>query len=52
MSFPNISSLDTSSLDGIEHLGKFISNMQQSSGAIPSNNDGTHDPWDHLEAVI
>ena len=52
MSFPNISSLDTSSLDGIEHLGKFISNMQQSSGAIPSNSDGSHDPWDHLEAVM
>ena len=52
MSFPNISSLDTSSLNGLEHLGKFISNMQQSSGAIPSNSDGSHDPWDHLEAVM
>ena len=26
--------------------------MQLLSGAIPSNKNGTHDPWDHLEAVM
>ena len=52
MSFPHLSTIDTTSLDGIVHLGDFISNMQQNSGAIPSNSDGSHDPWDHLEAVM
>jgi len=52
MSFPHLSTLDTTSLEGMAHLGVFISSMQKNSGAIPSNKDGSHDPWDHLEAVM
>ena len=52
MSFPHLSTLDTSSLEGMAHLGVFISSMQKKSGAIPSNKNGSHDPWDHLEAVM
>ena len=33
-------------------LGEFILSKQASDGSIPSNEDGTHDPWDHLEAVM
>ena len=40
------------SLDGLNHLGKFLVDVQFLSGAIPSNQDGSHDPWDHLEAVM
>ena len=52
MTFPNSSSIDPTSLDGIKHLGEFITRLQFGSGAIPSNKDGSHDPWDHLEAVM
>jgi hypothetical protein len=52
MTFPNTSRIDTTSLDGMNHLGSFISHLQFASGAIPSNKDGSHDPWDHLEAVM
>ena len=48
--FPNISHIDPNSLDGLNHLGKFLVDVQFLSGAIPSNQDGSHDPWDHLEA--
>ena len=50
--FPNTSDIDPSSLDGLCHLGKFLEETQLLSGAIPSNQDGSHDPWDHLEAVM
>ena len=50
--FPNTSNIDPSSLDGLNHLGKFLEDSQLLSGAIPSNQDGSHDPWDHLEAVM
>ena len=50
--FPNTSHIDPSSLDGLNHLGKFLDDVQFLSGAIPSNHDGSHDPWDHLEAVM
>ena len=50
--FPNISHIDPSSLGGLNHLGKFLKDVQLLSGAIPSNKDGSHDPWDHLEAVM
>ena len=50
--FPNSSPIDPSSLDGLGHLGKFLEDTQFLSGAIPSNQDGSHDPWDHLEAVM
>jgi hypothetical protein len=52
MTFPHISKTDTTELAGMKHLGSFISNLQFKSGAIPSNQDGSHDPWDHLEAVM
>ena len=50
--FPNISFIKPDSLDGLNHLGKFLDEIQLLSGAIPSNQDGSHDPWDHLEAVM
>ena len=50
--FPNTSQINPSSLDGLNHLGKFLDHVQFLSGAIPSNQDGSHDPWDHLEAVM
>ena len=52
MTFPNSSNINPASLNGIQHLGNFISDIQYNSGAIPSNKDGSHDPWDHLEAVM
>jgi hypothetical protein len=52
MTFPYLSKIDTTSLQGMMHLGNFISDLQFSSGAIPSNQNGSHDPWDHLEAVM
>ena len=50
--FPNLSYIDPNSLSGLELLGKFLEDTQLVSGAIPSNQDGSHDPWDHLEAVM
>jgi len=50
--FPNTSHIDPSSLDGLNHLGEFLDDSQFLSGAIPCNQDGSHDPWDHLEAVM
>ena len=52
MTLPNLSKIDPSTLEGMRHLGKFISTIQLTSGAIPSNKNGSHDPWDHLEAVM
>jgi hypothetical protein len=52
MTFPHTSKIDTTSLAGINHLGTFIADLQLKSGAIPSNKDGSLDPWDHLEAVM
>jgi hypothetical protein len=50
--FPNTSQINPNSLDGLNHLGEFLDHVQFLSGAIPSNQDGSHDPWDHLEAVM
>ena len=50
--FPNLSNIDATSLAGLEHLGKFLKDTQLVSGAIPSNQDSSHDPWDHLESVM
>ena len=50
--FPNASLIDPSSLFGLRHIGDFIERTQLPSGAIPSNLDNSHDPWDHLEAVM
>jgi hypothetical protein len=52
MTFSSPSKIDTTSLSGMNHLGDFISHLQLNSGAIPSNKNGSHDPWDHLEAVM
>ena len=35
-----------------ENLGKYISIIQQKSGAIPSYEDGSHDPCDHIESIM
>lgn len=32
--------------------GAYIKSIQYKSGAIPSNEDGTHDPWDHIESIM
>ena len=32
--------------------GSYIKSIQYKSGAIPSNEDGTHDPWDHIESIM
>tara|TARA_B100001027_G_scaffold22299_1_gene13141 strand:+ start:3385 stop:4428 length:1044 start_codon:yes stop_codon:yes gene_type:complete len=49
---PNVSLISPNSISGLDHLGKFLERIQLSSGAIPSNKNNTHDPWDHLEAVM
>jgi len=49
---PNPSAIDSTSLSGLNHLGQFLKNTQLNSGAIPSNKNKSHDPWDHLEAVM
>ena len=33
-------------------IAKSIKSTQLDSGAIPSNADLTHDPWDHIEAIM
>ena len=35
-----------------QNLGKYIKIIQHKSGAIPSNEDGSHDPWDHIESIM
>ena len=50
--FPNSSVIDPTSLSGLDHLGQFLKISQLNSGAIPSNKNGSHDPWDHLEAAM
>ena len=35
-----------------QNLGKNIKIIQHKSGAIPSNEDGSHDPWDHIESIM
>ena len=35
-----------------ENIAKFIKSIQLKSGAIPSNDDGSHDPWDHIESIM
>ena len=33
-------------------IANFIRQNQLVSGAIPSNEDGSHDPWDHIESIM
>ena len=35
-----------------ENIAKFIKSIQLESGVIPSNDDGSHDPWDHIESIM
>ncbi|MBD62780.1 MAG: prenyltransferase [Gammaproteobacteria bacterium] len=49
---PNISFIKPNSLSGLDHLGKFLGDIQLFSGAMPCNKDSSHDPWDHLEAIM
>ena len=35
-----------------ESLGNYLRSIQLESGAIPSNKDGSHDPWDHIESIM
>jgi len=35
-----------------DQIGKYIKSIQLESGAIPSNDDGSHDPWDHIESIM
>ena len=35
-----------------KNLGRYIKSMQYESGAIPSDDDGFHDPWDHMESIM
>ena len=34
------------------NMALYIKSVQLKSGAIPSNCDGSHDPWDHIESII
>ena len=47
-----ISSLDDLDASFFMDLGKYIKHMQTESGVIPSNVDGSHDPWDHIESIM
>ena len=33
-------------------IAKSIRKIQLKSGAIPSNKDNSHDPWDHIESIM
>ena len=49
--FPNMSTL-IEFLGSLNHLGEFLDDIQLFSGAIPSNQDGSRSPWDHLEGSM
>ena len=34
------------------NTGRYIKSLQLESGSIPSNEDGSHDPWDHIESIM
>ena len=36
----------------LENIGKYIESIQLESGAIPSDDDMCHDPWDHIESIM
>jgi uncharacterized protein (DUF608 family) len=33
-------------------IGKYIKSTQLKSGAIPSDDNQNHDPWDHIESIL
>lgn len=47
----NFSYIDFSK-ENFDKCGFFVKSLQLKSGAIPSNQDGTHDPWDHIESIM
>tara|TARA_B100001109_G_scaffold43776_1_gene34969 strand:+ start:448 stop:1518 length:1071 start_codon:yes stop_codon:yes gene_type:complete len=38
--------------DFFTEIASYIESIQLKSGAIPSNEDGSHDPWDHIESIM
>ena len=34
------------------NIGQYIKSIQLESGAIPSDEDKNHDPWDHIESIM
>ena len=34
------------------NIGKYIKSTQLKSGAIPSDDNQNHDPWDHIESIL
>lgn len=36
----------------LNNIGKYIKSIQLKSGAIPSDEDTFHDPWDHIESIM
>ena len=53
MHYPKrIFSSDDLEIGLFENLGKYIKNRQHECGAIPSDDDGFHDPWDHIESIM
>ena len=36
----------------LNNIGKYIKSIQLKSGAIPSDEDIFHDPWDHIESIM
>ena len=42
----------TPKIDFFIKIAAYIESIQLKSGAIPSNEDGSHDPWDHIESIM
>ena len=38
--------------ESLEKIGKYIKSIQLESGAIPSDDNRYHDPWDHIESIM
>ena len=36
----------------LNNIGKYIKSIQLKSGAIPSDDNKFHDPWDHIESIM
>ena len=42
---------NTKSADFYNAIGLYVLNQQLKSGVIPSNTDGSFDPWDFIESI-
>ena len=42
---------NTKSADFYNAIGLYVLNQQLKSGVIPSNDDGSFDPWDFIESI-